>query len=109
MPTGLHCLVVGGKNYWEIAIVNCGRPGITGSVTDVQGHDEDRPDWLPLSYQLMSNNMIRARQEVQQYFLFEVAFCPSVHPSITPFPLMGVVIALIDRTHQLFTYPNEFF
>ena len=23
-------------------------------------------------------------------------------------PLMGVVIALIDRFHQLFTYPNEF-
>ena len=90
---------------------------MAASVTHIQGHDENRPDWLSLFYQLMSNNMIRAHQEVQQYFLFKVAFLsvrPSVHPyiqpsihlSISPFPLMGVVITLIDRSHQLFTYPT---
>ena len=44
MPTGLHCLLVGGRNYWQNVIVSCGRPGMAASVTDVEGHDKDRPD-----------------------------------------------------------------
>ena len=28
--------------------------------------------------------------------------------ALSHFPLMGVVIVLIDYAHQLFTYPNEY-
>ena len=42
MRTGLHCLLVGGRDYWPDAIVKCRRPGIAGSVTEAQSHDEGR-------------------------------------------------------------------
>ena len=38
------------------------------------------------------------------------AFVDGLLPgAFSPFPNVGVVIALIDCTHQLFTYANEFF
>ena len=40
MPTGLHCLLVGGINYWQNAIVICRRPGMPSSVTKTLNHDE---------------------------------------------------------------------
>ena len=42
MSTGLHCILVGGIDYWQHSIVKVGRPGINGSVTEAQGHDEGR-------------------------------------------------------------------
>ena len=33
MPTWLHCLLVGGKDYRWDKIVMCGRPGMASSVT----------------------------------------------------------------------------
>ena len=39
----MHCLlVVGGVDYWQGAIVKCGRPEMAGSVTMAQSHDKDR-------------------------------------------------------------------
>ena len=40
MLTGLHCPLVGGTDYWQDAIVKCGRPGMTGSITEAWSHDE---------------------------------------------------------------------
>ena len=42
MPTRLHCLLVGAINYWQEAVVKCGRHGMVGSVTKVQSHDEGK-------------------------------------------------------------------
>ena len=36
MPTGLHCLLVGGIHK----IVTCDRPGMAGNVTESQNHGE---------------------------------------------------------------------
>ena len=40
MPTGLHCLLVGAIDYWQDSIVQPGKHGMTGSVTEVQSRDE---------------------------------------------------------------------
>ena len=40
MPTHPHCLLAGGINYWQGAIVKCGMPAMAGSVTEAQGHNE---------------------------------------------------------------------
>ena len=40
MPTELRCLLVGGIDYWQGAIVKCGMPAMAGSVTEAQSHDE---------------------------------------------------------------------
>ena len=40
MPTELHCLLVGGIDYWQGAIVKCGMPAMAGSVIEAQSHDE---------------------------------------------------------------------
>ena len=42
MSTGLHCLLVGGTDYWQSTIVKCGRPGMAGSATEAQSHDKGR-------------------------------------------------------------------
>ena len=42
MPTGLHCLLMGAIDYWQDAVVRCGRHGMADSVTEVQSHDEGR-------------------------------------------------------------------
>ena len=43
MPTGLHGpYLFGSKDYWQCAIVKCGRPGMASSVTEVQSYDEGR-------------------------------------------------------------------
>ena len=39
---GFQCLLVGGINYWQGAIVKCGRPGIAGRVTEAQSHVKGR-------------------------------------------------------------------
>ena len=40
MPAELYCLLVGGIDYWQGAVVKCGMPAMAGSVTEAQGHDE---------------------------------------------------------------------
>ena len=40
MPTGLHCLLVGGIEYWQCAVVKYEKFGMAGSVTQAQSHDE---------------------------------------------------------------------
>ena len=42
MPTGLHCLLVAGMDYWQDASiqVTCGRDGMAGSVTEAWSHDK---------------------------------------------------------------------
>ena len=40
MPTELHCLLVGGIDYCQGAIVKCGMPAMADSVTEAQSHDE---------------------------------------------------------------------
>ena len=40
MPTDLDCLLVGGIDYWQGAIVRCGKPTMVGSVREAQSHDE---------------------------------------------------------------------
>ena len=42
MPTGLHCLLVGGIDYWLGETVKCRRPAMAGSVAEVQSHDEGK-------------------------------------------------------------------
>ena len=42
MPTGLHCLLVCGIDYWWKEIVTCGRPGMESSVTEARSHDKGR-------------------------------------------------------------------
>ena len=42
MFIGLHCLLVGGIDYWQGAIVKFRRTGMDGSVTEAQDHDEGR-------------------------------------------------------------------
>ena len=42
MPTGLHCLLLGGLNYRPGPIIKYGRPGMDGSVSEAQSHDEGR-------------------------------------------------------------------
>ena len=42
MLTGLHCLLVGGIDYWYDIIVMCGRPGMAGSVTEARSNGEGR-------------------------------------------------------------------
>ena len=34
MPAALYCLLVGGRNYWQGAIVKCKRPQMAGSETE---------------------------------------------------------------------------
>ena len=40
MSTELHCILVAGIDYWQGAIVNLGRPGMDGCVTEAQCHAE---------------------------------------------------------------------
>ena len=40
MPAELHCLLVGGTNYWQGAIGKCEMPAIAGSVTQAQSRHE---------------------------------------------------------------------
>ena len=40
MPTGLHCLLVGGIAYQQDTTVKCMLPAMPGSVTEPQSHDE---------------------------------------------------------------------
>ena len=40
MPTGLHCLLVGGMEYWQDVSVMCGRAGMAGSVAGAWSHNE---------------------------------------------------------------------
>ena len=40
MPTGLHCLLVGGINYWQGGVLKCGMPGMVDSETKARSHDE---------------------------------------------------------------------
>ena len=40
MLTELHCILVGGIDYWHGAIVMCGMPAMAGSVTVAQSHYE---------------------------------------------------------------------
>ena len=40
MPTGLHCLLVAGMDYWKDASVMCGRAGMAKSVTKAWSHYE---------------------------------------------------------------------
>ena len=42
MSTRLHCLLVGGIDYWQGAIVKFGRPGMDSRVTEAKSHDEGR-------------------------------------------------------------------
>ena len=42
MPTGLHCLLVGAIDYRQDAIVNYGRHGMAGNITEVQSHDKGK-------------------------------------------------------------------
>ena len=42
MPTGLHGLQLGSIDYWQCAIVKCGRPGMAISVTEAQSYDKGR-------------------------------------------------------------------
>ena len=42
MPTELYYLLVGGIEYWQGAIVKCGRPRMACSVTEAQSHDQVR-------------------------------------------------------------------
>ena len=44
VPTGLHCLLVGAIDYWQDAIVKCGRHGMSGSVTIkcIRRHDRGK-------------------------------------------------------------------
>ena len=42
MPTELHCLLVGGKDYWQGAVVKCGMPAMAGSVTEAQSYNKER-------------------------------------------------------------------
>ena len=42
MPAGLHCLRVGGMDYWQDVITKCGRHGMAGSVTEVRSHDKGK-------------------------------------------------------------------
>ena len=42
MPTGQHCLLLGGIDYWQCVIVKCRRPGMASSATETQSHDEGR-------------------------------------------------------------------
>ena len=39
MPTGLHCLLVGGINYWQGPVVMRRRPGMASNITEAQSHD----------------------------------------------------------------------
>ena len=39
MPTELHCLLVGGINYWQGANVKCLMPAMDGSVTEALSQD----------------------------------------------------------------------
>ena len=42
MPTGLHCLVMGGIDYWQGTTVKCRRPGMASSVTEAQSNNKGK-------------------------------------------------------------------
>ena len=42
MTTELHCLLVGGIDYWQGEVVKCGMPAMAASVTEAQSHDEGK-------------------------------------------------------------------
>ena len=42
MLTGMHCLLVGGINYWQDTIVTFGSPGMTSNVTEAWINDKGR-------------------------------------------------------------------
>ena len=38
----MHCLLVGGIDYWQDIIVMCGRPRLASSVTEAWSRDKGR-------------------------------------------------------------------